>query len=189
MEDRGGYRVSVPVSFIFMKHLTLFQLNDEIAALVDEIIDAELAGDTELVDALLGELASLYDAREAKHEAYVHVIKNAEATAVACYKEANAFYARNKALKNLAGRLKDILMGDLKEHDAKSTTAGPFKIARQKNSQPSVVMNIDAEALPTEFQRITIEADKEVIKDALENGTEIDGVALVTGEHIRIRVK
>ena len=186
MEDRGG---TITVPLFFMKHLTLFQLNDDIAALVDEIIDAELEGDTELVDALLGELASLYDAREAKHEAYVHVIKNAEATAEACYKEANAFYTRNKALKNLAVRLKDILMGDLKEHDAKSTTAGKFKIARQRNSQPSVIMSIEAEALPTEFQRITIEADKDALKDALNTGEEIDGVALETGEHIRIRVK
>ena len=174
---------------IFMKHLTLFQLRDEIAELVDEIVDAEIAGDTELVNALLAELANLYEAREAKHEGYVHVIKNAEAAADACYKEANAFYTRNKALKGLATRLKDILMYELKADDARSITAGTFKVARQRNSQPSVIMNIEAEALPTEFQRITIEADKEVIKDALSNGTEIDGVSLVTGEHIRIRVK
>lgn len=172
-----------------MKHLTLFQLTADIADLIDDIIEAMICGDTQLVDALMETLASLYDARDAKHEGYVHVIKNAEAAAEACYKEANAFYARNKALKGLATRLKDTLMADLHQHGENSTTAGKFKIARQKNSQPSVILNIDAEALPTEFQRLTIEADKTALKDALENGTEIDGVSLETGEHLRIRIK
>jgi len=172
-----------------MKHLTLFQLTAEIADIVDDIVDAMICGDTETVDGLMETLASLYDARQAKHEGYVLVIKNAEAAAEACYQEANAFYARNKALKGLATRLKDTLIADLQQHGEKSTTAGKFKIARQKNSQPSVILNIEAEALPTDYQRITIEADKTALKDALKDGTEIDGVELRTGEHIRIRVK
>ena len=172
-----------------MKHLTLFQLTDVITDIVDDIVDAIITGDTEVsVESLIDELDSLYERRSEKHEGYIHVIKNAEAAAKACYKEANAFYARNKALKGLATRLKDTLMADLQQHGENSTTAGTFKIARQKNSQPSVILNIETEALPTEFQRITIEADKDALKDALNNGTEIDGVALVTGEHIRIRV-
>ena len=80
-------------------------------------------------------------------------------------------------------------MADLHQHGEKSTTAGTFKIARQKNSQPSVILNIEADALPTEYQRITIEANKEALKDALNSGEAIDGVALVTGEHVRIRIK
>lgn len=171
-----------------MKHLTLFDLTDAISDLVDDIIDALIAGDTEEVETLFDELDSLYGARSEKHEGYVHVIKNAEAAAEACYKQATAFYARNKALKGLATRLKDTLMADLQQHGETRTTAGKFKIARQKNSQPSVILNIDAEALPTEYQRLTIEADKTALKEAINNGTEIDGVSLETGEHIRIRL-
>ena len=171
-----------------MKHLTLFDLTDAITDLVDDIVDALIAGDTEAVESLIDELDSLYGARSEKHEGYIHVIKNAETAAEACYKEATAFYARNKALKGLATRLKDTLMADLQQHGETRTTAGNFKIARQKNSQPSVILNIAAEALPTEFQRITIEADKTALKDAIQDGTEIDGVSLETGEHIRILV-
>ena len=171
-----------------MKHLTLFELTDAIGDIVDDIVDAILTGDTEAVESLFDELDSLYEAREAKHEGYIHVIKNAEAAAEACYKEANAFYARNKALKGLATRLKDTLLADLHQHGETRTTAGKFKIARQKNSQPSVILNIASEALPTEYQRISIEANKEALKDALKNGREIDGVSLETGEHLRIRV-
>ena len=172
-----------------MKHFTLFQLTDAIRDIVDDIVDAIITGDTEAVESLIDELDSLYERRSEKHEGYVHVIKNAEAAAEACYKEATAFYARNKALKGLATRLKDTLMADLHQHGETRTTAGTFKIARQKNSQPSVILNIDAEALPEAYQRLTIEADKTALKDALENGTEIDGVSLETGEHLRIRIK
>ena len=164
-----------------MKHLTLFELTDAITDIIDDLVDALMADDTEAVESLIEELDSLYSARSEKHEGYIHVIKNAEAAADACYKEANAFYARNKALK-------DTLMADLHQHGETRTTAGTFKIARQKNSQPSVILNIAAEALPTDYQRITIEANKEALKDALKNGTEIDGVSLETGEHLRIRV-
>ena len=172
-----------------MTHFTLFDLTDAIHNLVDEIVDALIAGDTEEVETLMDELDSLYGARSEKHEGYVHVIKNAEAAADACYQEASKFYARNKALKGLATRLKDTLMADLQQHGETRTDAGNFKIARQKNSQPSVILNIAAEALPTDYQRRTIEADKTALKDALENGTEIKGVSLETGEHLRIRVK
>ena len=172
-----------------MKHLTLFELTDAIGDIVDDLVDALIVGDTEAVEILFDELDSLYERRSEKHEGYVHVIKNAEAAAEACYKEANAFYARNKALKGLASRLKETLMADLHQHGETRTTAGKFKIARQKNSQPSVILNIAAEALPTEFQRLTIEADKTALKDALEKGEAVNGVELRTGEHIRIRIK
>jgi len=171
-----------------MKHLTLFELTDAITDIIDDIVDALIADDTEEVDTLIDELDSLYSARSEKHEGYVHVIKNAETASAACKAQANAFYARAKALENLSRRLKDTLLADLQQHGETRTRAGNFKIARQKNSQPSVILNIEAEALPTDYQRITIEADKTALKDALNNGTEIDGVSLETGEHIRIRV-
>ena len=168
---------------------TLFDLTDEIKAIVADIIDAEIAGDEDEVQTLIAELDELHEAREAKRQGYVYVIKNSLAAAENHKGVAEDFDARAKAHANLVKRLKERLLFDMRLNDEQAVPAGEFKIARQKNGQPSVVMNIEAEALPTEFQRITIEADKEVIKDALNNGTEIDGVSLVTGEHIRIRVK
>ena len=171
-----------------MKHLTLFELTDTITALVDDIVDAHLAGDEEELNALYDELESLYGARSEKHEGYVHVIKNAEATAKACRAEAAMFAARGKALENLAKRLKDTLLADLHQHGETQTTAGKFKLARQ-GGQPRVVIHVEAAALPQDYQRVTIEADKTALKDALKSGQEIDGVELEDTEHIRIRVK
>ena len=172
-----------------MKHLTIFDLRAEIEQIIDEIVDAEIAGDTDEVDALHAELDKLYDARSTKHEGYVHVIKNSLNAAKGCKAEADFFAKRATALNNLAKRLKDTLKDDLIEHDEKSVTAGKFRIARQKNSQPTVNVRIPTEELPSDYQHVTIEADKAALKQAITHGTEIDGVEIETGEHIRIRAK
>ena len=171
-----------------MKHLTLFQLTAEITDLVDDIVDAEIAGDVDQQHALYDELASLYGKRSEKHEGYVHVIKNAEAAADACQAEAAAFTARARALANLAKSLKETLLLDLHQHGEKRTDAGNFKIARQ-NGQKRVVVRIDPAELPADYQRITIEANKTALKRALTDGEAIDGVELESTDHIRIRVK
>ena len=165
---------------------TLLDLSDEITNISQDIIDAEIAGDMDQVEALMEELDSLYDKRSDKHEAYVFVIKNALAAAPPCRVEAEAFTVRARALENTAKRLKRRLLDDLQKHGEAVANAGIFKIARQKNSQPTLKLTIDAEDLPQDFQRITIEADKDAIKEALNAGEEIDGAALEDGEHIRI---
>lgn len=171
-----------------MKHLTLFQLTDTITNIVDDIVDAELAGDTDEVDALFSELDTHYDARSEKHEGYIHVIKNAENAAEACKTEAETFAKRATALKNLSGRLKETLRADLEKHGETHTTAGRFKIARQ-NGQARVVILVDPSDLPSEFQRVTVEPDKSALKDALKTGDVVEGVELEPTEHVRIRVK
>ena len=171
-----------------MSRLTLFELTDTIMAIIDDIVDADIAGDTEELDSLYEELDTRYAARSEKHEGYVHVIKNAEAATAACKAEAARFTARAKALTALAGQLKDNLRIDLEEHGEKTATAGKFKISRQ-NGTSRVVLSIEPSALPPAYQRVTVEANKTELKNAIENGTEIAGVELEDTEHVRIRVK
>ena len=172
-----------------MRNLTIFQLQAEIGEIIDDIVDAEIAGDTDAVDALIAKLDQLYDARTTKYEGYVHVIKNALNTAKGCKAEADFFAKRATALNNLAKRLKNNLHDDLVHHDEESVKAGKYRIARQKNSQPTVNVRIPDADLPAAYQKVTVEADKTALKQAIENGEEIDGVDLETGEHIRIRAK
>ena len=167
---------------------TLFDLSDAIQAIISEIIDAEIAGDEEQVEALIEELDALHGVRNQKYEAYVHVIKNSEITSKACRAEADAFTKRARALENLAKRLKGNLLYDLQAHGDDVVNAGKFKIARQ-SGQKSVVVNIEAYDLPEEFQRVTIEVDKSALKEALNRGEEIDGAELEDTEHVRIRVR
>ena len=170
-----------------MSSLTLFEITDEIVYLIDEIVEAEIDGDAELLTTLYNELDSLYIERTAKHEGYVHVIKNSEATAQACKAEAARFTARAKALESLTHQLKENLRIDLHENGEKSVKAGEYKISRQNGTQ-RVVLTIEPSELPTDYQRVTIEANKTELKTALKNGTVIDGVELEDTEHVRIRV-
>ena len=171
-----------------MKALTLFELTASILQIIDEIVDAEIANDTEQLHALYAELDTHYANRSEKQGGYVHVIKNAEITAKACKAEAQEFMARSKALENLTARLKETLRLDLQQHGETSTTAGKFKIARQ-NGPPRVVIEIPVSELPVPYQRVSIEADKTALKDALKNGEDVEGVAFEATEHIRIRVR
>ena len=170
-----------------MSRLTLFELTDTIMTIIDDIVEADLAGDTEELDSLYDELDTHYIARSEKHEGYVHVIKNAEAAVDACKAEAASFTARAKALEALSRQLKENLRIDLEEHGEKTATAGKFKITRQNGTQ-RVVLSIEPSELPTDYQRVTIEANKTELKNALKNGTAIDGVELEDTEHVRIRV-
>ena len=127
-----------------MNRLTLFELTDTIMAIIDDIVDAEIAGDTDEIATLFEELDTHYIARTEKHEGYVHVIKNAEAA---------RFTTRAKALMALAGQLKDNLRIDLEEHGEKTATAGKFKISRQ-NGTSRVVLSIELSELPPAYHRI-----------------------------------
>ena len=168
---------------------TLFGLTDEIKAIVADIVEADIAGDEDEVQALIEELDTLYDAKESKRQGYVHVIKNSLASAENHKGVAEDFEARAKAHTNLAKKLKNRLLFDMQENDEQAAPAGDFKIARQRNSQPSVVLSIQAEDLPAEFQKVTVDADKDALKFAINAGEVIDGVDLETGEHIRIYVR
>ena len=119
----------------------------------------------------------------------MHVIKNSLSTGEACKTEAKAFDVRGSALLNLAKRLKERLLFDLQQHEQETVPAGIFKIARQSNSQPSLILDIDAEDLPSDYQKLTIEVDTDALKQALKAGEKIDGAKLEKGEHVRIRVK
>lgn len=168
---------------------TLFDLRDEIKAIIADIIDAEIAGDEDEVEALMEELDELYEAKETKHEGYVYVIKNSLGSGANHKAEAKAFDVRGNALINLAKRLKKRLLEDLQQHGEEVVNAGKFKIARQSNSQPSLVLSVDAENLPSDYQKVTVEADNDALKQALKAGEKIVGAKLEKGEHIRIRVR
>ena len=166
---------------------TLFKLTDEIKALIADIADADVDGED--LESLYEELDSLYASRADKLVGYVKVIKNSLHASEGQKEIADLFDKRATALKNIAKRLKETLLADLEIHGEKSVTAGDFKIARQKNSVPTLDIKVDAEALPEAYQIVEIEADTDALREALKRGEQIDGASLEKGEHIRIRAK
>lgn len=162
-----------------MNTFTHVEPTDTIEAIIKDLIDAQIAGDADEIQALMEKLDTLYSQRTEKHEGYIHVIRNAQA-------EAQALRARATALTNLAKQLKGTLLDDMIQHGEKGTNAGKFRLSR-RNGPPRVVLHIDAVELPEKYWRIT--ADKTALSRALRTGEAIQGVELERNEYIAITVK
>lgn len=55
-----------------------------------------------------------------------------------------------------------------------------------RKSPPSVAVMVEPEALPAQFQRVKVEADRTKIKAALTMGQEVPGCSIEQGHHLRI---
>ncbi len=151
-----------------MNTFTPFEITDTLEVIRRDIIDAQIAGDEDEIQALMEKLDALYSERSEKHEGYIHVIKNAEMEA--------------KALNTLAKLLRGTLLDDMIQHEEKQNNVGKFRLSRRNGAR--VVLHIDAGDLPEEYRRIT--ADKTALRRALSGGEVIEGVELEPTEHVRI---
>ena len=151
-----------------MNTFTPFEITDTLEVIRRDIIDAQIAGDEDEIQALMEKLDALYSERSEKHEDYIHVIKNAEMEA--------------KALNTLAKLLRGTLLDDMIQHGEKQNNVGKFRLSRRNGAR--VVLHIDAGDLPEAYQRIT--ADKNALRRALSGGEVIEGVELEPTEHVRI---
>ena len=158
-----------------MNTFTPFEITDTLEVIRRDIIDAQIAGDEDEIQALMEKLDALYSERSEKHEDYIHVIRNAEM-------EAKALRTRASALTKLAKQLRGTFLDDMIQHGEKQNNVGKFRLSRRNGAR--VVLHIDAGDLPEAYQRIT--ADKTALRRALSGGEVIEGVELEPTEHVRI---
>ena len=151
-----------------MNTFTPFEITDTLEVIRRHIIDAQIAGDEDEIQALMEKLDTLYNERSEKHEGYIHVIRNAEMEA--------------KALNTLAKLLRGTLLDDMIQHGEKQNNVGKFRLSRRNGAR--VVLHIDVGDLPEAYRRIT--ADKNALRRALSGGEVIEGVELEPTEHVRI---
>ena len=151
-----------------MNTFTPFEITDTLEVIRRDIIDAQIAGDEDEIQALMEKLDALYSERSEKHEDYIHVIRNAEMEA--------------KALNTLAKLLRGTLLDDMIQHEEKQNNVGKFRLSRRNGAR--VVLHIDAGDLPEAYRRIT--ADRNALRRALSGGEVIEGVEIEPTEHVRI---
>ena len=151
-----------------MNTFTPFEITETLEVIRRDIIDAQIAGDEDEIQALMEKLNALYSERSEKHEDYIHVIRNAEMEA--------------KALSTLAKLLRGTLLDDMIQHGEKQNNVGTFRLSRRNGAR--VVLHIDAGDLPEAYRRIT--ADRNALRRAISGGEVIEGVELEPTEHVRI---
>lgn len=103
--------------------------------------------------------------------------------------EAKKFQQAAKTLDNLNDSLKDRLKATMIANNKFELTGNKRKYNLIK-SPPSMVIDTNAN-IPTKYytERITLELDKEQLKNDLKNGLEIDGVRLEYGFTLKSGVK
>ena len=147
----------------------------------------EMTGEIDTtIDDLLKELEGSI---EAKVENYCWLIREIEGRAAIRLLESKRIKALATTNENLVKSLKERLKYFFETQSIQKLECKTFKVSIANNGgvQPLQV-DLPADQLPVQFQKITIEADNASIRKALEMGTEIDGVKLLQrGTSLRIK--
>ena len=163
--------------------MNLYELTGSIREFMELCADPEAELDQQIIKDTLEGLDGAYDD---KVEGWCKVIKNLDAEAKALKEEAKRLQGRQKTIENNIDRMKAALMESLKA-TGKIEAGGLLKAKIQKNGGLLPVIVDDVE-IPEEYQKITIEANKEAIRDALDQGKELSFARYgERGESIRIK--
>ena len=169
-----------------MANLSLYEINQQIMELVAEIDDAEAVGNDALIEELESTISELFPALDKKRESYVRVIRSSDAHANSLREESRRLARRAKNMENLSTRLKQTLHDDLATKGEVKADAGIFRLSVAQ-SPPKVQMSVRPEQLPIEFQIVSVSANTALLKKALQDDRNVNGVELVRGTHLRIR--
>lgn len=160
---------------------TLFEITAEFESLyalaTQEQLDEELFNDT--LEGLTGEL-------EVKGAGYVAVINQLDMEAKKAKELADAFKLKADTRMNAIGRMKDALKVAMTKIGTDKIDTGDFTIKLQKNGgkQPMI---LDGD-VPNDYLKVIYEPDKDKIRQALEEGTELSFAHLEErGKHIAIK--
>lgn len=163
---------------------SLYELNTAYRSLMERLYDEELPE-----DAIIDTLDSLEGAIEDKADGYGKVIRMLDADIAEIKAEEARLYARRKSLE----RRKDVLKGNL--FDAMKTVGlskiktALFTVSIRKNGgKRRVELDVPIEALPPEFQKVTIEANNEALRQYLQENESCEYCHLAEqGESLTIK--
>lgn len=148
----------------------------------DEEVELEVFRDT--LEAIEGEF-------DDKIESYCKVLKNIEGEAAAIAEEVKRLTAKKKAIENNVDRMKKVMFDAMKVMNKETAGGAVLKAKIQKNGGKLPLMIAEGtkpESLPFEFQKITYEVDNDAVREALDNGQELDFAKYgERGESLRIK--
>lgn len=160
----------------------LFDISKALVAAWDAAINPETG---ELDEALLADFEALQMERDTKIENIGCWIKNLEADAAAIKAEAKAMSDRAKAAEKKAEGLRGYLAAVL----AGEKWSSPKVAISWRKSVAVEIDEAEVPELPEQYVRrkVSVEADKTAIKEALKAGESIEGCRLVERQNISIK--
>jgi hypothetical protein len=162
--------------------MNIYQIQNEYQLLINSIIenDGEITPDQELA------LTINKDQLQSKSESYAYVIKQMDAECDIIDLEIKRLQQCKKVRENAVERLKSTLTYAMNTFEVPEIKTPLIKINFRK-SESVIVMDVND--LPSEYKvvKVTEQADKVKIKDALKKGEHILGCELVINQNIQIK--
>lgn len=168
---------------------TLYEINWDI----DTLLASDFQEDEELLDERTGEIFSLkqkldeleMDQKE-KFDNIACYIKNLTSDIEALKNEEKTLADRRRVKENKLERLKTYLSDNLIVAGYQKFETPRCALSFRKSEQ--VVIQEGAE-IPEEFiiRKVTEQPDKKLLKDALKEGYEFDGISLVENKNLQIK--
>ncbi len=184
-EIPAAYQVESPKP----KTRTLFSLSEDLEKL-NELLD-ECADDTEQQQLLESWLKHLGDERDKKLDGYAALITEMQARAEVRKAEAKRLMELAAADDNRAKLLKDRLKWFFEAHNLKTVDTTRYRLFLAKNGgkAPLVIdQSVMVSRIPERFQKVSVDFDKEAIREALERGEHLNFAQLgERGTSIRIK--
>jgi hypothetical protein len=163
--------------------LKLWELGEELESLNSEIIEA----DGEITPDMEARLDAVRGAFDEKAERLVLAIKANEAREKMVGDEIERLKAIAKPYQNAAKGLRAYLYRIMVQVDVRRVDRPRGKAWIQKNGKPSVLFGGDPRKLPPEFQKVTVDLNRDAVYAAHKDGVTVEGCEVVIGSHLRIK--
>ena len=163
---------------------SLYELNTAYRSLMERLYDEELPE-----EAIIDTLDSLEGAIEDKADGYGKVIRMLDADIAEIKVEEARLYARRKSLERRKDVLKANLFDAMKTVGLAKIKTALFTVSIRKNGgKRGLVLDCGVDKLPPEFQKVTIEANNEALRQLLGDAEKCEYCHLAEqGESLTIK--
>jgi hypothetical protein len=164
--------------------LKLWELGEELESVIAEIVerDGEIDEETEIA------FNAVQLAFAEKVERVVFAIRNNEARARMVNDEIDRLKDLARPYERTVKSLKRYLYETMSRADVKKIDRPLAKAWIQKNGRPQVLFGGDPRELSPEFQRVTVDLNRDAVLRLHNEAKELPpGIEVVTGTHLRIK--
>lgn len=165
---------------------SLYKLAQDYEELLQMLYD-----DEQDESAVLDTLDAIEGAIEDKCNSVAIVMRELETDIDGLDKEIKRLQARKQVLSNRRERLKGYIAQTMQAVGVKKLQTQLFTFGIQKAGQRSLVLTVEADKLPREYQKITVAADNAAIRDAMKahGAEEIEGVGYLAPATEFLKIK
>ena len=158
--------------------MNLYNIKSEYLAIAHELTEGELT--PELEQALIITQENLQD----KAINYGYVIKNFESEVDIIEEEIKRLNALKKARQNAVDKLKTNISDAMQLFGILEVKAPTFKMNFRKSESVEIFEGLDQEFIT---EKVSYQPDKIAIKNAIKEGRQVNGAALITNLNLQIK--